>query len=650
MEVELERNSDELVVEDGSLDNGDEDFISDKTSRRVSALTVKLYTRHFTVGDPEVSFKYEGPFKTVLEAIELGELRPEHADLFQENEFYNGTVTVDVLDYRFWDAEEDASGARKAVALVKYHPTEFEAKKKVYRTFLALESKPVLSIGARSQPSAQPFSVDGSFAMTTRELEFTGNVVKRRVCLRPVDGTLWSNVLELNDANYALGGRWTASNGIAVESALLNCISQPVCLDVDRKVLLLKLKIAASEHPNYMGAVTRESSQRRKRLQQLDKILERRLQLIREPELASKQAQADITTVKPKEFWPRFQQYSFIEAWRRKRELADNEQLCGPEKKKGRRGSVAVAMLGGKKVVRAVRFEAPSDKVQCRYLSLFVVDLGRNVFEIIIRLGSQEGTAIRGQSLRFDVGNDAAVDAFLLQFKQHMLQSMYQEISDTIAVSSARASRAASVNAGTTGVATPNSAIAPYSTDASAGSTGSSAAAMAAAAAAAAAAVSNSSSSVSMRKGEPVNSVVFSPPGSGNALELVQSIRQKTAGDDGAAATNGRGKKSKTNRANPALAVNSDAQFNGKPESSQQNSQVAAAGMSNLSYNSDDAKLQKLQKLTALQVQQQENAKRSMMEQNFAARNQASKLSGKFIVFAALRRPLVKISSHTYCR
>ncbi|RKO89055.1 Spt20 family-domain-containing protein [Blyttiomyces helicus] len=65
------------------------------------ALILHLYPTHFTLGDQDKAFQYNGPLKSLLEAISNQYLPPDLADIFTESDYHNGCVYVQVQDHRW---------------------------------------------------------------------------------------------------------------------------------------------------------------------------------------------------------------------------------------------------------------------------------------------------------------------------------------------------------------------------------------------------------------------------------------------------------------------------------------------------------------------------------------------------------------------
>ncbi|KAH6559952.1 hypothetical protein BASA62_000226 [Batrachochytrium salamandrivorans] len=64
------------------------------------AIALHLYPTHFTLLDSENTYQYNGPLKTILDAINRLEIPPEAAHLLPSSAYHQGAVHVDVYDHR----------------------------------------------------------------------------------------------------------------------------------------------------------------------------------------------------------------------------------------------------------------------------------------------------------------------------------------------------------------------------------------------------------------------------------------------------------------------------------------------------------------------------------------------------------------------
>ncbi|KAJ3022506.1 Transcription factor spt20 [Thoreauomyces humboldtii] len=65
-------------------------FTEDAAPPPPAALVLHLYPTHFTMGERDATYQYNGPLKDFLEAVNRQELPPNASDLFQESDFHNG--------------------------------------------------------------------------------------------------------------------------------------------------------------------------------------------------------------------------------------------------------------------------------------------------------------------------------------------------------------------------------------------------------------------------------------------------------------------------------------------------------------------------------------------------------------------------------
>jgi hypothetical protein len=115
------------------------------------------------------------------------------------------------------------------------------------------------------------------------------------------------------------------------------------------------------------------------------------------------------------EFFPRFNNLVFIQQWRARKEIADQEQLIGL----GDRNKIKLNPQGGhlrrvlaynvnRRIVRTLRFEraAGGEKI---YTILNVYECNDGLYEAVLRWGKIEGTAVGGGTLKYPLGDKTAM-------------------------------------------------------------------------------------------------------------------------------------------------------------------------------------------------------------------------------------------------
>ncbi|KAJ3306218.1 hypothetical protein HDV03_000138 [Kappamyces sp. JEL0829] len=123
-------------------------------------------------------------------------------------------------------------------------------------------------------------------------------------------------------------------------------------------------------------------------------------------------------------FFPAYSQLSFIEDWKKKKKMADEEAMIGlGDKQKIKLTSSGIVaprkILSynmNKKICRTLKFESEVDGKSI-YSVFNVYELSEGQFEGVLRWGNQEGTAINGGTIRYPLGNKQAVDYYVAHFR-----------------------------------------------------------------------------------------------------------------------------------------------------------------------------------------------------------------------------------------
>jgi hypothetical protein len=129
------------------------------------------------------------------------------------------------------------------------------------------------------------------------------------------------------------------------------------------------------------------------------------------------------------EFYPRFNQYNFVQEWRRNKDLADQEQLIGL----GDKNKIKINPLGNvcnlqlmlarkmlvynmnRRIIRTLRFESSVGGETINTM-LNVYELPEGTYEAVLRWGV-DGTSVKGDTLRYPIGNKQAVEYYVAHFK-----------------------------------------------------------------------------------------------------------------------------------------------------------------------------------------------------------------------------------------
>ncbi|KAI8909596.1 Spt20 family-domain-containing protein [Gorgonomyces haynaldii] len=203
--------------------------------------------------------------------------------------------------------------------------------------------------------------------------------------------------------------QWTPESLLEFEARVLPFVTEPISLDPSPRVFEEMCKINYNKLKYTLG--------QKRKLEESEPIQSKE---------ETQELMLLMNNSENSEFFSRFNQFSFVEEWRKKKRLADEEVLTGLGDKnkiklnKTPTGFAPKKTLGfnaNRKIVRTLRFESVINKVKF-YHMLNVYDVGNQDFEAVLRWGDQEGTAHNGDTIHFPVGNGKlTVDQFIGSFK-----------------------------------------------------------------------------------------------------------------------------------------------------------------------------------------------------------------------------------------
>ncbi|KAJ3352816.1 Vacuolar protein sorting-associated protein 41 [Entophlyctis luteolus] len=122
-------------------------------------------------------------------------------------------------------------------------------------------------------------------------------------------------------------------------------------------------------------------------------------------------------------FEPRFSLLEFVESYRKRKAVFDAEIMMGLDTRKSKpkldRKDPEYLILNGMKVIRTARFEQVVQGETIHSIINVVESNASDEYHAVLRIGSAPGTADGpyGTTLRYPVGNFAAVDSYLGNFK-----------------------------------------------------------------------------------------------------------------------------------------------------------------------------------------------------------------------------------------
>ncbi|KAJ3051474.1 hypothetical protein HK097_007519 [Rhizophlyctis rosea] len=230
--------------------------------------------------------------------------------------------------------------------------------------------------------------------------------------LRPDGRAIRSDLQHWRDTQADSGNPVSEEAGLELEAKMLPGLMSPLCLTPDTNVARTANVLVYNER-KYLLQRKRPRDWAEQEEEAAKKRESNKLMLLMDER-------------RNREFRPKFSKSLFIEDWQKKKARADEEPMLalGDKKIKPRRSSLPTPQINtnNKKILRTLRFEQhnkASDVVM--YTIMNVYDLGKGECECILRWGSQDGTslgkgALRGNTLRFPLGNYAAAKTYVNQF------------------------------------------------------------------------------------------------------------------------------------------------------------------------------------------------------------------------------------------
>ncbi|KAJ3411522.1 Transcription factor spt20 [Chytridiales sp. JEL 0842] len=332
-------------------------------------MIVEVFPNHIKFPSLEITSQLNGSLKGVLESISQQKLTPENAAFFSDADFNNGSATLDIHDYR-GTLRHDFGVAPGSAG--------------------AIGGGPALSLASAS-PSQ---NLKGYQAIPTI-MSFS---------LQPDNRLLYDDIYKIASANNVA---LTDSMMAEIESKILEATETDLCLDPSPSVLQSNSIITYNQ--------TKYRQCRKRPRESLEK----------EEEAAEKKATMKMMLLsdEKREFQPTFSRAMFIEDYRRRKMLEDEEVMLGvvEQKKTKQRKLAGTSSLNSSKVIKTIRFEQPYEiSGETIYTIFNVVESGMpDEYEGIIRRGNAEGTAKgkHGLMLRFPIGNLAAVEKYMHYFK-----------------------------------------------------------------------------------------------------------------------------------------------------------------------------------------------------------------------------------------
>ncbi|KAJ3332234.1 Transcription factor spt20 [Blyttiomyces sp. JEL0837] len=347
-------------------------------------MIIEVYPNHLKFTRNDLSYQVNGSLSSVLDSVNKQRLSVENVALFDEADFVNGNVNLDIHDYRVTlrsdiGPEENPSSSSQA------QPQQLPG---------------VTGSTSVGSPSGSGIGSSGSNDM----LNVAGPSVKPSVTsltLVPDMRTMWEGIVKSLDPSKPV----TEDMLLDIESKLLVATEPDLCLDPSPKVAQVSSQIAYNQSKYRV------------------KLKRSRHQMEREEEAAEMKQNLKLMLLDEKrDFHPTFSRLQFIEEYRKKRKIADAEVVLGLEFKKAkqRKGAAnnAAQLQNLAKVTRTIRYEKAYSRGTL-YTLLNIIETGPDEYEALLRYGDVEGTALGpyGGSHRFPVGNAAAVDYYIGHFK-----------------------------------------------------------------------------------------------------------------------------------------------------------------------------------------------------------------------------------------
>ncbi|KAH6573589.1 hypothetical protein BASA50_006668 [Batrachochytrium salamandrivorans] len=358
------------------------------------AIALHLYPTHFTLLDSENTYQYNGPLKTILDAINRLEIPPEAAHLLPSSAYHQGAVHVDVYDHR-----------RVAPPAP---PQPSTGDKTAYSARLSIHSTDPIFNATGKTPSSP---------------EKPASIQPHRVVLKSTAPSLFNDLSHFGFEQSVLENTlWTKDASIEFLSRALPIMVEPLCLDPTIEVLRQENAKA------YNSCVV--SRKRRHSYDWADK-----------EDLDSKKQESNrmmLLMGKDREFFPQYKQMAFVDEWRRKKRVADSEPLTelsavSNTHSKADSDRKQLVYNVNRRIIRTLKFHKNvGNKVIHTVLNIY--DMGSNEFEGVLRWGEVEGTSMgsMADTIQFSIGNRVAVEYYVGHFRG-FYGANHQLISDVAA-------------------------------------------------------------------------------------------------------------------------------------------------------------------------------------------------------------------------
>ncbi|RCH79911.1 Transcription factor spt20, partial [Rhizopus stolonifer] len=225
----------------------------------------------------------------------------------------------------------------------------------------------------------------------------------KRVVMKPTAESIWTDVALLSED---WGFTWTEDIALEVEAKILIATEEPLCLDPSIQVTRLSNAVEYATMPKKLKKKLKWNS------------------VEREQKLAKQAESMRLLTLKDKRakrtfpFEPSFSKISYLQDWRAKKQKSNAEPLPSIDLKKGKGRKALlepVTLSDGKKCVRTLRFER-SEGEQKVY-TLINIYLLNGQYDGVLRWGTAYDTSIDGGNIKFNLGPEHLMEAYITQVK-----------------------------------------------------------------------------------------------------------------------------------------------------------------------------------------------------------------------------------------
>ncbi|KAI9097359.1 Spt20 family-domain-containing protein [Phlyctochytrium arcticum] len=339
------------------------------------ALILHLYPTHFTMNEYDTTYQYNGPLKEFLESVNRQELPTNAVNLFRDSDFHDGHIHVQVRDYR-----------------VNFHANTQVSEKG--------QGKEVLSspTDTSTMSTAVPYI--------------------RCLVLRPTPASLWADICNMHTLINPSAPPVMDETALEVEAKVLLATQEPLTLDAD-PALARTANLKALNDAKYRIARKRPRNWAAKEADDEKKRESDKMMLIMDERRKT-------------EFHPKFNKFLFIEDWRKRKALYDADVLLTihdkrhikvPKKSSPDSRFDLNSDVGN--IARTMTFQKLYEHLGVTiYTILNVHSIGDGQFTCTLRWGEKRGTALgkgnlRGNTLRFPLGNAPMAHLYLQHFKSH---------------------------------------------------------------------------------------------------------------------------------------------------------------------------------------------------------------------------------------